>query len=56
MREGWLHADACEAPYQPVEVLAQPERAAGVHRHDLVYGIAEQERPIERRDARLAER
>jgi len=47
MRERRLHADARKAAHQPVEMLAQPERAAGVHRHHFVYGIAEQERPVE---------
>jgi hypothetical protein len=55
MRERRLHADSFKAVCQAVEMLAQPERAAGVHRYHLVHGIAEQERPIERRDARLGE-
>jgi hypothetical protein len=56
MREGRIHADARKAAHQPVEMLAQPERSACVHRHDLVHGITEQECPVERRDARVGER
>ena len=53
MRCRCRHANAGETPREPVEVLAEAERTARVHRYDLIHRIAEQERTVERRDAGL---
>jgi hypothetical protein len=53
MRQRWRHADAGKAAVEPVEMLAQAKRPSCIDRYDLVDRVAEQERAVQRRDARL---